>query len=170
MILYIDEIFIQHQGKKNKADLNEDKKDDESLLKTLVKFHINVFIKMFCSGRNTDFSKTSDGRYWQHRTHSLSCLSSQIPECLEGTQNLHSASTRFVEICSQRCLIDPSGTQKLWLQDSCPDSRTELSFSLPVPSLLRLNAALKHETNCRHYIYSIFVLKENNQEPVLSKH
>ena len=84
MILYIDEIFIQHHGKKNKVDLNEDKKDVESLLKTLVKFHINVFIKMFCSVRNTDFSKISDGWYWQYRTHSLSCLSSQIPECLEG--------------------------------------------------------------------------------------
>lgn len=91
--------------------------------------------------------------------------------CGRVTQkNLHSASTLFVQICSERWLIHLSGTQKLWSQDSCLDSRIELSLSLPTPSLLRLNAALEHETTCRHYISSIFVLKENNRELVLSKH
>lgn len=45
MILYIDEIFIQRHRKKNTTDLNEDKKDSKSLFKSLVMFHINVFIK-----------------------------------------------------------------------------------------------------------------------------
>lgn len=170
MILYIDEIFIQHHGKKNKADLNEDKKDVESLLKTLVKFHTNVFIKMFCSVRDTNFSRyPMGGTGSTGHTHSPVSLVKSL-SVWRATQNLHSASTHFVEICLQRCLIDPSSTQKLWLQDSCPDSRIELSLSLPMPSLLRLNAALEHQTTCRHYICSIFVLKENNREPVLSKH
>lgn len=64
MILYIDEIFIQRHRKKNKTDLNEDKKDSKSLFKSLVMFHINVFIKTFCSGGNTHFSKTPDG-WWR---------------------------------------------------------------------------------------------------------
>jgi hypothetical protein len=39
--------------------LNEDKKDSESLLKSYVMFHINVFIKMFCCGRNIHLKKDS---------------------------------------------------------------------------------------------------------------
>lgn len=37
------------------------KKDLQSLFKCLVMFHINVFIKMFCSCGNIPFKKTPDG-------------------------------------------------------------------------------------------------------------
>lgn len=66
MILYIDEILYSIAERKIKQILMK-KKDSKSLFKSLVMFHISVFIKMFCSGGNMHLKQVPDGRCCQQR-------------------------------------------------------------------------------------------------------